>query len=209
MFQIQSQLSTLCVISSAYAFYNAYLSDDIDGVLSDEEKIALEAAHFKFGVKHLAFSIFFLPGSSLIFGRFLFRIKNFKNSNLVSRSRDILPDGNQAKRVLQFLTFSILLCISNMSLDSKSIKWVNRFDEGLSRRKLAEGLVIHPASESFQYLPKVYQRLHGSTLYKVSNENDFGILDQFGFLSQDQKINILFKIIHFRNFLLKISNFGN
>ena len=47
MFQIQSQLSTLCVISSAYAFYNAYLTDDIDGVLLDSEKIALEAAHFK------------------------------------------------------------------------------------------------------------------------------------------------------------------
>ena len=47
MFQIQSQLSTLCVISSVYAFYNAYLTDDIDGVLLDSEKIALEAAHFK------------------------------------------------------------------------------------------------------------------------------------------------------------------
>ena len=47
MFQIQSQLSTLCAISSAYALYNAYLTDDIDGVLSDNEKIALEAAHFK------------------------------------------------------------------------------------------------------------------------------------------------------------------
>lgn len=47
MFQIQSQLSTLCAISSAYAFYNAYLTDDIDGVLLDSEKIALEAAHFK------------------------------------------------------------------------------------------------------------------------------------------------------------------
>ena len=82
MFQIQSQLSTLCAISSAYAFYHAYLTDDIDGILLDEEKIALEAAHFKFGVKHLAFSILFLPGSSLIFGRFLFRMKNFKNSNL-------------------------------------------------------------------------------------------------------------------------------
>ena len=49
MFQIQSQLSTLCAISSAYAFYNAYLTDDIDGVLLDSEKIALEAAHFKVG----------------------------------------------------------------------------------------------------------------------------------------------------------------
>ena len=47
MFQIQSQLSTLCAISSAYAFYNAYLTDDIDRVLLDSEKIALEAAHFK------------------------------------------------------------------------------------------------------------------------------------------------------------------
>merc|ERR1711990_451549 len=209
MFQIQSQLSTLCAISSAYAFYNAYLTDDIDGVLLDSEKIALEAAHFKFGVKHLAFSILFLPGSSLIFGRFLFRIKNFKNSNLVSRSRDILPDGNQGKRVIQFLSFSILLFISNISLDSKSIKWTETFDEGSSRRKLAEGLAIHPASDSFHYLPKLYQRLHGSTFYKVSNDNDLGILDQFGFLSQAQKINILFKIIHFRSFLLKISNFGN
>jgi len=209
MFQIQSQLSTLCVISSAYAFYNAYLTDDIDGVLLDSEKIALEAAYFKFGVKHLALSILFLPGSSLIFGRFLFRIKNFNNSNLVSRSRDILPDGDQVRRVIQFLSFSILLFISNISLDSKSIKWIETFDEESSRRKLAEGLVIHPASESFQYLPKLYQRLHGSTLYKVSNENDFGTLDQFGFLSQDLKINILFKVIHLRSFLLKISNFGN
>ena len=47
MFQIQSQLSTLCAFSSAYAFYYAYLSDDIDGVLLENEKIALEAAHFK------------------------------------------------------------------------------------------------------------------------------------------------------------------
>ena len=105
-----------------------------------------------------------------------------------------------------------------------------------NHEKLAEGLVIHPASDSFEYLPKLYQRLHGSTIYKgtifeistyrnflvnqkvswtnwivklikVSHENDFGILDQFGFLSQDSKINILFKVIHFRSFLLKI--FGN
>ena len=50
---------------------------------------------------------------------------------------------------------------------------------------------------------------HNLELIQVSNENDFGTLDQFGFLSQDQKINILFKFIHFRSFLLKISNFGN
>ena len=50
---------------------------------------------------------------------------------------------------------------------------------------------------------------HNLELIKVSNENDLGILDQFGFLSQAQKIYILFKIIHFRSFLLRISNFGN
>ena len=53
----------------------------------------------------------------------------------VSRSRDILPDGNQVKRVIQFLSFSILLFISNISLDSKSIRWTETFDEGSSRRK--------------------------------------------------------------------------
>merc|ERR1712168_217308 len=79
MFQIQSQLSSLLMCSSAYAFYHAYLIDDIDCILDTKEKIALEAAYFKFGTKHLAFSLLFLPGSSLIFGRFLFRIKNFRN----------------------------------------------------------------------------------------------------------------------------------
>ena len=91
----------------------------------------------------------------------------YKKKYSVSRSRDILPDGNQvqdlklrsilgqttsfrqksfcqktkicdllkAKRIFQFLAFSILLFISNISLDGKSVRWIETFDPESSRRK--------------------------------------------------------------------------
>ena len=68
--------------SSLYAFYYAFYNVDLNEVYSVEEKLALDAAYFKLGASHIALSLFILPGSSLIFGRFLFRLKHWRRSAL-------------------------------------------------------------------------------------------------------------------------------
>ena len=68
---------------SLYAFYMAYLDEDLDELLSPNEKASLEAAYFKFGASQLAYGIVFLPGSTLLFGRLLFRLKNFRQKSRI------------------------------------------------------------------------------------------------------------------------------
>ena len=68
---------------SLYAFYMAYLDEDLDELLSSNEKASLEAAYFKFGASQLAYGIAFLPGSTLLFGRLLFRLKNFRQKSRI------------------------------------------------------------------------------------------------------------------------------
>ena len=84
--------------SSLYAFYMAYLDEDLDELLLPNEKASLDAAYFKFGASHLTYGIVFLPGSTLLFGRFLFRLKKLRQKSrigILKLSSSLCPKANQ------------------------------------------------------------------------------------------------------------------
>lgn len=86
MYKVQGQFSGVFVASSLYAFYMAHCDVDLDELIPPHEKATLEAAYFKMGASHLAWGIVFMPGSSLLFGRLLFRVKNLRQKRDVMHS---------------------------------------------------------------------------------------------------------------------------
>ena len=89
MFKVQGQFSGVFIASSIYAFYMAYFDVDLDELITPHQKATLEAAYFKMGASHLAWGVVFMPGSSLLFGRLLFRAKNWR------QKRDVIHSMNK------------------------------------------------------------------------------------------------------------------
>ena len=149
-------------VSSIYAFYMAYLHDDLDEEISEFEKSAEKAAFFKFGCSHAAFAIFMSPGPSLLFGRFLFRVKNFRQSRAALKTANSIVIRKTSKIWLLQLTAVVTLgLLSLLSLDSRSKNWIESI-ENERKKQLAEGIAIHPAS--FCTLPRFYHALHRRTM---------------------------------------------
>ena len=149
-------------VSSIYAFYMAYLHDDLDKEISKSEKSAEKAAFFKFGCSHAAFAIFMSPGPSLLFGRFLFRVKNFRQSRAALKTANSIVIRKTSKIWLLQLTAVVTLgLLSLLSLDSRSKNWIESI-ENERKKQLAEGIAIHPAS--FCTLPRFYHALHRRTM---------------------------------------------
>jgi len=123
MFKVQAQFSGVMLASSLYAFYMAYLDEDLDELLLPNEKASLDAAYFKFGASHLTYGIVFLPGSTLLFGRFLFRLKKLRQkSSALTSMKNIINQESSKFWILQLLAALSAGLTSFLSLDSKSQK---------------------------------------------------------------------------------------
>ena len=129
-----------------------------------KDKLALDAAYFKFSASHAAIALFVLPGSNKLLGRCLFRLKNIRNPDFVKSSKNIIDDTKSLHWVWEIISVSILSLISWCSIDTKSQDWIHSLSP--HQQKLAFGMAIHPATSVQSYFPVFYRRLHSCTKIK-------------------------------------------
>ena len=101
------------------------------------------------------------------------------------------------------MTSAVILGLTSLlSLDSKSRRWISGIEND-HQRQLAQGLAVHPAS--FCQMAVLYEKLFKRTLISQFSTADLGVLDCLPF-NEDVKIDILMKIIYYRNVLSKMLN---